>query len=526
MYIIAADKSPESLSAIRGDYFTFFNNNGVKYPASGDRSKPIIGRLSPGCQTCIAGTWACIYITGDCTRDCFYCPTPQKESERHKQPTVPDNLSFASVSHCIEYLNTFDFEGVAFSGGEPLLTLDRVLEYTKAIRQSFGNRHYIWAYTNGDPVTEHTLARLQEAGLNELRFDIAANNYDLRAVETAVDYIDTVSVEIPAIPEDLELLKSILQEMEHIGVKHLNLHQLMKTEHNAEKLNQRGYSTVNDHIYPNYTPIVESEFAAFEVLKHAIDMKSNMGINYCSRCYKARFQGMGNRKRAAMVCQDHKPDVTETGYMRHVAIDASTEEAAMIQRHVHETEWDIMGEGEHAELVFPLQYFNVLLTETYQKADILYYEPLLLPVNHEAPAEVLSERLAGNTVCVQKNVKFRKTLDNIMSAFLFYKLFIEEKHIEMVAKELLHTYGFHEENGGEIIHDIHEFYQGFQDAEYFSHDLEPYYSIRLAGRCTMLSSDSIPKPVSGLNIETFGEGVLVYHETIREAVHLNNSAAV
>lgn len=42
----------------------------------------------------------------------------------------------------------------------------------------------------------------------------------------------------------------------------------------------------------------------------------------------------------------------------------------------------------------------------------------------------------------------------------------------------------------------------------------------------MLKSDSIPKQVSGIQNETFGDGVLLYHHTIREAIHLNSSAAV
>ena len=42
----------------------------------------------------------------------------------------------------------------------------------------------------------------------------------------------------------------------------------------------------------------------------------------------------------------------------------------------------------------------------------------------------------------------------------------------------------------------------------------------------MLKSEIIPKQVSDIEIETFGDGVLLYHQTIREAVHLNNSAAV
>lgn len=42
----------------------------------------------------------------------------------------------------------------------------------------------------------------------------------------------------------------------------------------------------------------------------------------------------------------------------------------------------------------------------------------------------------------------------------------------------------------------------------------------------MLKSDIIPRQVSGIQNETFGDGVLLYHHSIREAIHLNSSAAV
>lgn len=42
----------------------------------------------------------------------------------------------------------------------------------------------------------------------------------------------------------------------------------------------------------------------------------------------------------------------------------------------------------------------------------------------------------------------------------------------------------------------------------------------------MLSSDIIPRQVAGIQNETFGDGVLLYHHTVREAIHLNSSAAV
>jgi hypothetical protein len=48
----------------------------------------------------------------------------------------------------------------------------------------------------------------------------------------------------------------------------------------------------------------------------------------------------------------------------------------------------------------------------------------------------------------------------------------------------------------------------------------------LLGRLNVLKNDIVPRQVTNIEIETFGDGVLLYHQTIREAVYLNNSAAV
>lgn len=466
-----------SASVIRDEYFNYLNDNGVVYPASGNMTKPAIGNVSPGCQRCIAGTWCCIFVTGDCTKKCFFCPSTQSECNRHINPYVPEGIIFSSVHGCLEYLDRFEFEGVSFSGGEPLLAIDKVLEYITGIRRWFGNKHHIWAYTNGDLITEDMLLHLKQAGLDELRFDIAANNYDLTAVTKAVEFIDTVTVEIPTIPEDKEILKPVLKEMKKIGVKHLNLHQLMRTESNAESLDQRGYSTVNEDVYPSQTPIMESELAALEILKYALDTNLDLPINYCSRCYKFRFQGQAHRRRAAQFSGANPSEQTETGYLKKLVIDGATEEAATIKELAAENEWVMTGEGDKAELIFPLEYFNVLLKENYQKADVIYYEPILARLSNINGNEVLTEIFAGDNVCLYKNIKSRKTLDSIISAFLFNKLFIEKLSIESVIQELLNFYGLNAESGQEIIRDTLEFYASFQEVEYLPNELEPYISL-------------------------------------------------
>jgi pyruvate formate-lyase activating enzyme-like uncharacterized protein len=175
---------------------------------------------------------------------------------------------------------------VSFSGGEPFLQYKKVLDYIKKIRERLGKGIYIWLYTNGDLVDKKKLKALKEAGLNEIRFDIAARNYDLKAAKMAVGIIDKVTIEIPAIPEDYEKLKKCLPQMKAIGVAHLNLHQLFSNQHCYKKFIDHRYTFLHQ---PNL-PILESEMTALRIIKYALDKNIGLPINYCCLIYKHRFQ--------------------------------------------------------------------------------------------------------------------------------------------------------------------------------------------------------------------------------------------
>ncbi|MCJ7772138.1 MAG: radical SAM protein, partial [Desulfobacterales bacterium] len=324
-----SDDALKRANEIKDDYIRFFNTYNVKY-ASGNLSKPYIGDLSPGCLTCINGTWSCIYINGLCTRNCFYCPQDRK-IKKESPPLTDEHIKFNSADDYINYLRRYPYEGIGFSGGEPLLVFDKLMEYIKEIRKVFGSAHYVWIYTNGDLVNEERLNLLNKAGLDEIRFDASANGYDLKPIKMAVKHLKTVSIEIPAIPEDLEFVKSHIKEFEEIGVKHLNIHQLMMSKHNKDAFGKRNYSVLHTNMYEDDYPVLESELAGFEIIKHAIKIKTKLGINYCSRCYKARFQGKAFRKMYLSLNGDDPNTITSTGFVRVFSIDNPPDEISVLK---------------------------------------------------------------------------------------------------------------------------------------------------------------------------------------------------
>ena len=450
--------------------YTFFDKNNVKYAAK-NLSKPYINQLSPGCLTCVKGTWSCLYINGLCTRNCFFCSQDRKISKERLPESY--NLIFNKPEEYISYLKMFDFEGIGFSGGETFLVFDKLLDYTKKIRETFGSKHYIWLYTNGDLITKEKLKKLKEAGLNEIRFDLSARNYDLKPVKLAVKYIKTVTIEIPAIPEDLEIVKSLLSKLELIGVKYLNLHQLSATKHNYKEMVKRNYTC----LYGNskYARILESEFTAFEILKYAIKIKSKLGLNYCNFCYKQRFQISAFRKRIASLLKEDPNSITKIGYLRNLFMQCSKKEFDKISKILKNKKKMLKtsskNEANQYELFIKPENLKILI-DNKNKFDNIKLKIIYLDYIFKN-----SKKCSGINK-YKKNFKKRKIgkiiLGNNLSMTVFQKLFIENKDIKQVSNELAISNKLNSSEKNKILEDIKQFYDTFKSVEYSPKELPDY----------------------------------------------------
>lgn len=272
-------------------------------------TKPFHAGISQGCRICGEGKWSCLFITNKCNAGCFYCPVPQLVDE------VPSTqgLDFTDPEDYAEFVKFLGFKGVSFSGGEPLLFHDRTLSYLRALQHKTGDL-YTWLYTNGILASRNKMKDLADEGLNEIRFDIGANGYQLDSISYADGIIPIITIEIPAIPEEKNRLLSLLPLLKKSGVTNLNLHQLRFTRHNAKHLIKRGYT-----IIPAEQPVVlESELMALEILNFARESGIETGINYCSFHYKHRFQKAGYRKQLAILAGVGPERITENGYIRNL----------------------------------------------------------------------------------------------------------------------------------------------------------------------------------------------------------------
>ena len=274
-----------------------------------------IGPLSPGCAQCVRGTWSCGFFSSQCNASCFFCPSKSIRFEKDRF-LFADKLTFKKASDFLNYLKKLNFTGVSFSGGECLLHFNRLLKAIRVIRGHFGEKIHLWIYTNGYLVDESKLKKLQQVGLDEIRINIAADRYNLRAVHLAARFIPTVTVEIPMIPEDYGTLLECMPRLKKAGCRFLNIHQIYATEFNYKKLAEREYTLLHGTSAMSVT--LESELSALKLLKAASRKNIGLPINYCSCEYRTSVTMWSRYRRAAILAKKPHEDITPVGYLRRV----------------------------------------------------------------------------------------------------------------------------------------------------------------------------------------------------------------
>jgi len=292
------------------------------------QTKLYSGELSPGCVACCDGRWSCMFITPRCTSSCPACP--QDPKTRIQRPPIAEGLSFERADDYADYLQKLGYRCTGLCGGEPFLVYDKLLSFVGTIKERLGDRVYVYAYTNGDLVTEEKLKALDAAGLDEIRFNISARDYDLQRLAIATRACRRVTVEVPAVPEDFEVLRDRLESLESLGVANLNLHQLFTTRFNYETFVERHYTAQFrnsfDQLHLPGVGILESEIAALKIMRHILENDIALPFNYCSQDYKNFYQVRGFKKRPAEQAREELETVTDSGFIRRLSVlDSVTE---------------------------------------------------------------------------------------------------------------------------------------------------------------------------------------------------------
>lgn len=271
-----------------------------------------LGGISPGCRACKEGAWDCIFTTMRCNLDCEFCYSPHGIPRDYAGSLLGSTPEQMEANHARTQIT-----GISFSGGEPFAEPEKLFEWV----QWFTSRHpekYYWVYTNGLMADEQKLWRLAELGVHEIRFNLAATAYDhpavLRNLEMAGRLIPNLTAEIPAIPKDAAKVLSCLARWSALGVRFLNLHELMyEPGTNSESMPgaRQPIVTADGHrsaVHPG------SRALTLAVMQRVQEDGLPLAVNDCSLQSKIRQLRGRRRCLAPLMKEPHEKLVGDTFY--------------------------------------------------------------------------------------------------------------------------------------------------------------------------------------------------------------------
>jgi len=260
---------------------------------------PPHSRLTAGCKLCYEGAKLVLFLTGQCHRDCWYCPLSQER--KNKDVIYANEHRISSPEEMIQVVRRMSALGTGITGGDPFFNTERLVRYARALKNEFGPEHHIHLYTGMAP-DEKTIYLIQTL-VDEIRFhpphdlwnhleDTAYHKSILYAKKAGFD----VGIEVPSL--------SNIAEIEHYlpHIDFLNINELEWGDSNADEMRRRGYLLRGD--------ISNAVQGGWESSK---EISSLPKVHWCSSDFKDRVQLRMRLLRVAANTAREFEDITDDG---------------------------------------------------------------------------------------------------------------------------------------------------------------------------------------------------------------------
>ncbi|HPA49554.1 MAG TPA: 4Fe-4S cluster-binding domain-containing protein [Methanofastidiosum sp.] len=243
-----------------------------------DANSYYTGKLSKGCKLCIKGKKSVLFVTGLCGVNCYYCPLSNEK--KGKDISYINERKIENNQDILEEIKACSSKGISLTGGDPLLKIDRCLEYSKLIKDGY-NDHHIHLYTGTTDKSVNGLKKL-EGLVDEVRFHVKSED-EVNQLKDILKMNFIFGLEIPAIPGDFERIKSIINAADRVGFSYINLNEFEYTETNWENLSIKGFDFDSDS-----SMVKGSKELSMKLLEIFED--SNISIHFCPSVLKDAIQ--------------------------------------------------------------------------------------------------------------------------------------------------------------------------------------------------------------------------------------------
>lgn len=217
-----------------------------------------------------------LFITGQCPRSCWYCPLSRER--RGFDRVYANEKEITSPAGAVEVARMMAARGTGVTGGEPLVVLQRVIEYCRKLKEAFGDSYHIHLYTGTAP-GESDLYALR-GYVDEIRLHPPHGEWENfpesaygRAAVAARRMGFAVGVEVPSLP-GLPVLKRALPLLDF-----LNINELEWGETNAQAMRERSLSFAD---------------GMHNAVEGAADWAGTLTrdpkVHWCSSCFKDSVQ--------------------------------------------------------------------------------------------------------------------------------------------------------------------------------------------------------------------------------------------
>jgi len=247
----------------------------------GDESK-----FSKGCRSCLLGTGlSAIRKTNKCNIQCKFC---YNYGELDEIPPVGEGMW--EIGGTKFYEKDIDLllsiyqkpTGISYVYLEPFMEIEKYYPVIKKFSDAKIHQHL---YTNGLLVTEESLKALAEAGLDEIRFNLAASNCSDKVIKNigiAKKYIKSVGIESPMTPEFYTAFLKKKQAILDTNLDFINCAELHLNENKlANYYGENMYISRHGYISPIWSRELTLKF-----MKIADEESWDLAVHDCSNYTK------------------------------------------------------------------------------------------------------------------------------------------------------------------------------------------------------------------------------------------------